>query len=363
VSGDARIVPGVAVLGCGTIARYQHLPHLRRMRSARLVAAADPDAGIRRQVARRYGIPAVAEAAELLALPGVDALVIASPASFHAEHALLATAANRPFYLEKPLATSAADARRVLAAVAAAATDLVVAIGFNYRSSPVFVEARRLVRTGVLGEPLAIQMLLCEPLGSAAATWRGRRESGGGAALELVSHQVDLLRWLLGTEVEAVVAASSENGSIEQQRFATTLRLAGGVEAHCLALFGAGPRDRVELVGSRATLIVDRHRVSIVRSSARPRKYGARAAFAGSLRALAPLRLRRLVQPSWEPSFARALRTFVDAVRGERDSPQVRELARAADGAASLAVVLAAERAATEGVSTAVESFLPATGG
>jgi predicted dehydrogenase len=349
-------------VGCGTIARYQHLPALRRLRTARLVGVADPDADVRRRVARRYGVPAVGEAAELVALPGVDALVIASPASLHAEHALLATAAKKPFYLEKPLATSAPEAQRVLAALAAA-PDLVAAIGFNYRSSPIFAETRRLVRSGVLGELLAVQMLLCEPLDANLSTWRRRRESGGGAGLELVSHQVDLLRWLLSTEVSAVVGASASDGAFEQQRLAATLRLANGVEAHCLALFGTGPRDRIELVGSRATLIVDRHRATIVRSAARARKYGARAASVGSLRALAPLRLRRLVQPSWEPSYALALRSFVDAVRGERDAPGMRELARVADGAASLAVVLAAERAAGDGVTTAVEPLLPVAGG
>jgi predicted dehydrogenase len=356
-------VPGIAVVGCGTIARYQHLPALRRMGAARLVAAADPDADVRRWVAQRYRIPVVAEAAEALALPGVDGLVIASPATLHAEQAQLAAAAGKPFYLEKPLATSAVDARRLLAAVAAAPPDRVTAIGFNYRFSPVFAEARRLFRAGAVGEPLAVQMLLCEPLGAAASTWRGRRESGGGAGLELVSHQVDLLRWLLTMEVSSVVGATASDGALEQQRFAATLRLASGVEAHCLALFGTGPRDRVELVGSRATLIVDRHRATIVRSAARARKYGARAASVGSLRALAPLRLRRLVQPSWEPSYALALRSFVDAVRGERDAPGARELARLADGAASLAVVLAAERAAADGVTTAVEPLLPVAGG
>jgi predicted dehydrogenase len=357
--------PGIAVIGCGTIARYQHLPHLHRSRTARLVAAADPDAEVRRQVAQRYAIPVVAEAAELLARTDVDAVVIASPTFLHVEHALLATAAGKPFYLEKPLATTAEAARRLLAALAAARRpNLVAAVGFNYRLSPVFQEARRLVRAGALGELLAVQMLLCEPLDDAQTVpWRRRRDSGGGAGMDLASHHFDLLRWLLGFEVVAVVAATAADERIEQQTLAATVRLTNGVEAQCRALFGAGPRDRVELIGSRATLVVDRHRGEILRSGARPRKYGARMTRAGSLRALGLLRLRRLAQPSWEPSFARALAAFVKALRGDSTSAQVRDLARVADGAASLAVVLAAERAAATRMPVVVEPLGLLAGG
>jgi len=358
-------VPGIGVIGCGTIARYQHLPHLHRSRSARLVAAADPDAEVRRRVAQRYAIPVVAEATELLARTDVDAVVIASPTLLHAEHALLAAAAGKSFYLEKPLATTAEAARRVLAALyASRQPGLVAAVGFNYRLSPVFQEARRLVRAGALGELLAVQMLLCEPLDDAQTVpWRRRRESGGGAGLDLASHQFDLLRWLLAVEVVAVTAATVVQERIEQQALAATLQLANGVEAQCRALFGAGPRDRVELVGSRATLVVDRHRGEILRSGARPRKYGARMTRPGSLRALGMLRLRRLAQPSWEPSFARALAAFVAALRGDGNSAAVRDLARIADGAASLAVVLAAERAAATGLPAAVEPLGRPAGG
>jgi predicted dehydrogenase len=327
------------------------------------VAAADPEAAIRREIGRRYGIPVIAEAAEVVEMAGVDALVIASPTPFHVEHALLAIAASKPFYLEKPMAASAVEARRLLAALSTSAPRPFAAFGFNYRLSPVFQEARRLVRAGALGELLAAQLLLSEPLATTPVNgWRQRRETGGGAGLELASHQIDLVRWLLDTEIVAVISASATDQRIEQQRMSIGLRLASGVEVHCLALFGAGPRDRVELVGSEATLTVDRHRGTIVRARARRRRYGARASSAGSPLALGALRLRRLVQPSWEPSFGRAMATFAAALGGD-ESARVRDLARLEDGAASLAVVLAAEASTATGRTVVVEPLVPAAGG
>ena len=338
--------PGIAVVGCGTIATYQHLPHLARLRSARLVAAADPDPAARARVARRFGIPALADAAELVARPEVDALVLASPTHCHAEHALLAIAAGKPFYLEKPLAASAEDGRRVVAA--SAARGVAGWLGFNYRLQPIHLAARALVADGALGELIAVRTLFGERLPDGpAAGWRARRESGGGVWLDLASHHVDLVRWLTGDEFVTVAAAEVASLRREHDRAAASFVLASGAVAHGLFLYGSGPVDRVELVGRSAILVADRLRGTLRLERPRRRGYGVRSRRAGSWSALAGLRLRRWVQPSWEPSFGRAMGAFARAVGG--GARHAAPLATLADGAASLAVVLAAERAARDG--------------
>jgi predicted dehydrogenase len=346
----ARRTPGIGVLGCGTIARFQHLPNLRRMRGARLVAAADADAATRRRIARRFALPVYASAEELLAHPGVDALVIASPTPLHAEHALQAIAAGKPFYLEKPMATDRAEAERVLAAAATAG--VAGCVGFNYRFQPLGVAARALVARGALAGLRAVRGLFCEPLAPEAGSgWRARRESGGGVWLDLGSHHVDLVRWLTGEELVAVESASVESRRGEQDGASARFRLAGGTEVHLLLRYGPGPVDRIELVGERAVLTLDRHGGTLRLAAPRRWGYGARARSA-ALGAVARLRLRRLVQPSWEPSFARALRAFAGALA---DGGPDAKLATLADGAAALAAVLAAEQAARTGGPVEIE--------
>lgn len=335
---------GVAVIGCGTIARYQHLPNLRRARNARLVAVADPDAGARRWAEQRCRVSTCANADELLAWPEVEAVVIAAPTALHAGIAERAAAAGKAFYLEKPIAAAAPEATRLLAA--AARSGVVAATGFHLRFQPLFRRARELLRGGLLGELLAVRTLFAEPLDPAAAAgWRSRRESGGGVLLDLGSHHVDLVRWLLGDEIARVEHASAEPDGAGAARVEARFRTRGGIAVDSLLLYGAGPIDRLELVGRRASLAVDRHAGTLAVSTARRGRYGARRMRLAPAPGVVALRLRRLLQPSWEPAFARALAAFVAAARGRRGGSA---LAGLDDGAASLAAVLAAERAAIE---------------
>ncbi|HEX9800341.1 MAG TPA: Gfo/Idh/MocA family oxidoreductase [Thermoanaerobaculia bacterium] len=345
---------GVGVIGCGTIARYQHLPNLRRLRRARLAAVADPDGAAREWAGRRYGVPAFATAEELLAQPAVQAVVIATPTHLHAELAVRAAETGKPFFLEKPIAASGEEAARLLAAAGEAG--VVAHVGYNLRFQPLYLRARELLRSGLLGEVLAVRALFAEPLADVvAASWRARRESGGGVFLDLAAHHFDLVRWLLADELVRVESAVTD---VEGRSATARLSTAGGVEVHVVSLYGAGPIDRVELVGRRATLTLDRHVARLDAVGPRRRRYGARRLRVAPSPALVALRLRRLLQPSWEPSFARALGAFVDAALGRPSAAGAPLPATLGDGAASLAAVLAAELAARRGVPTPVEPIL-----
>jgi predicted dehydrogenase len=125
--------------------------------------------------------------------------------------------------------------------------------------------------------------------------------------------------------------------------------MASGVAVQSVFRFHAGPIDRLEFLGEHGTLVVDRHRCALRLRVRRRLGYGVRSSWGSLAPALAAARLRRLVRPSEEPSFARALAAFVDRVRG-REAP----IATLDDGAQSLAVVLAAEESARRGAPVAV---------
>lgn len=334
----------LGLIGLGTIARYHHLPQLARARAARLVAVADPDPDARARVALQTGVEAHADALELLRREDVEAVLVSAPTDQHAPLAVACAQAGKHLYLEKPVAADRAGARRVEQALGGSA--LRCAIGFNRRLHPLHQHARALVADGRIGEVRTVHCASCEPVtADAMPLWKRRRATGGGVLLDLGSHHVDLLRWILRDEVASVSATCTSELS-EQDGAWVDLTFGRGARAHGVFSFRTGYADHLELIGERGTLRVDRHRAALELRLHRRRGYGPRSRPAPTP-ALAAWRVRRLAGDV-EPSYGRALRAFVALVRG---GPQ--RCATLDDGLRSLEVVLAAEDSARRGGATA----------
>jgi predicted dehydrogenase len=332
----------VGVIGCGVIAYWTHLRELRRLRGARLVGAADPDPDARARAARLAGTPTYPGSSELLARPDVDAVVICAPTHLHAGLAIAAARAGKHVYLEKPIAADRDDARRLAGVVRE--TGIVLAVGFNRRLHPLYLQARDLIGAGALGAIRAVFSAFNEPLPpDAMPAWKKARSTGGGVLLDLASHHADLLRWFLGDEV-AEVEGEVHSRITEHDEAWVRMTTRGGVVARSFFSFRAGRADFLEFLGERGTLRVDRHLPRL--SLRRPRRfgYGVRSAWLSPGPQTLAWRLTRLVRPSYESSYRRALADFVDVLRG---AP-----ARGAsldDGLRSLEIVLAAETSSREG--------------
>lgn len=330
---------GIGVIGCGKLAREVHLPVLATLPDARVVALADPDdAGRAAAAALAPGATAYADAAELLADPAVGAVVIGAPTALHADLAAAAFAAGKHVYLEKPLATTAADGERVVAAWRAAGT--VGMVGFNYRHRDAYRRLRSALGQRRIGRVVLVRSTFTTGPDQAGG-WRRERARGGGVLLDLASHEVDLAAWLLGEPLEHVRCVASAG------RFAgDTARLSGrtasGVAFEGFYSFSAVDEARLEVIGERGKLTVDRYGGLALeaRGVSAPGPVGRALVGVARSRHLAAL-WRRRRSPWNEPSFATGLGRFVDAVRwGASVSPDL------ADGLASLRVVLAAEAAA-----------------
>jgi len=312
------------------------------MRGTTLVAAADPDAGARARAGRLVRGPVLERAEDLLARDDVDALVICAPTHRHAELAVAAAEAGKHFYLEKPIATTAEDARRVVDGAARAG--IVATMGFHRRLHPVCEQVRALVAAGRIGPVHAVQTAFCEPLPAGTmGAWRRRRATGGGVLLDLASHHIDLVRWLLDDEVEAVEARVTSDES-EQDGARLDLTMRRGTVVQSVFSFRAGLADWLELIGEGGTLRVDRHRRGPAVRVARRFGYGMRTAWAMPSAGTLASSVARLVRPSSDPSYRRSLVAFLDAVRGD-----AMRGATLADGVRSLDVVLAAEESARRG--------------
>ncbi|MBW8769912.1 MAG: Gfo/Idh/MocA family oxidoreductase [Gemmatimonadetes bacterium] len=336
----------IGIVGCGAIVQSAHLPVLLASDDARITAIADSRAdaldATRARVPHARAFPS-AEA--LLAEGEVDAVVVAAPTALHADLAVAVLDSRRHLYLEKPIATSAADGRRVLDAWRRAGS--IGVVGYNYRRNPLLQSAATSLRRGDVGRTVAFRTVFstCFHAGGSSATWRHARTSGGGALLDLASHHIDLIRFLSGAEVVRTFARIRSHHS-EDDTALLVLELSDGTTADLFVSLSSTESDRVEIYGEKGRIVVDRHRESsVVREPLRAHR--APTDYASSLVARVrglPYALARRRAPAHEPSFAHTMQDFVAACRANRPmSPDL------ADGFASLAVVLAAEESSRTG--------------
>jgi phthalate 4,5-cis-dihydrodiol dehydrogenase len=171
----------------------------------RIVAAADPQPAPRAAFARDFNAATHDDVRRLCDDPTVDAVYIATPHQFHAEHASLAAAAGKHIILEKPMALTLADCDAIIAAVEKAGVHLVV--GHTHAFDPAIRAMRALIASGEMGR-----------LGMIASwnytnyLYRPRRpeeldtSKGGGILFNQVPHQVDTVRLLGGGGVRSVRA-------------------------------------------------------------------------------------------------------------------------------------------------------------
>ena len=332
----------IGLLGCGAIASYAHLRLLDHLPGADLVGVADPEPDARERARQLARAPVHEHADDLLDRDDIDAVVICAPTPLHAELALATAAAGKPFYLEKPIATNAEDAQRVVEGAGTAGVS--TAIGFNRRFHPLYQQARELLRAGRIGRVRAVAMAFCEPRpGNAMPTWMQRRTTGGGVLLDLASHHIDSLRWLLDDEVDQVAATLGTEES-EHDVARLSLSMGGGAEAQGFFSFRTGFADYLEFVGDRGTLRVDRFRPALELSTRRARRYGIGRSWIRPSAGVVTWRLQRPFRRVREVSFRRSLAAFVGlALGGPRRGASLE------DGLRCLEVVVRAEASAREG--------------
>ena len=332
----------IGLIGCGRIAQLAHLNIVRALRGATLAAIAEADEG-RMEAARRLAPETriVADYRDLLALDGVDAVVVSLPPGMHAESAAAAHRSGRHVYLEKPLATDLAGAEGALGAWRASGK--VGMIGFNYRFHRLFREAKSILVAGALGRPVAVRSVFSSAL-RPQPEWMRRRDSGGGVLLDLGSHHVDLVRFLLGEIAE--VACSVHGGEWEGHTATLELLLRDGPPVQSFFSHCAADEDRFEIYCEGGSLKIDRRHGLVAEVSSgidtAHRKEQLRHVWRSVRNAGYAMEKRRAF--GHEPSWRYALEHFVEAARGDHPASPDFE-----DGFRSLEVLLAAEEAARAG--------------
>jgi predicted dehydrogenase len=196
-----------AFAGLGAATRSLHLPALSRIEEGTAVGGCDPSGEHRRRFERETGLPTYETLEELLARCRPEIVVVASPPDSHAELCIQALQSGANVLCEKPLATSVAEADRVIAEAERAG--LALAVHHGIREQPTFRALRERIGSEGVGEMLFCQVWQLTGLApwDEPAAWRAAAPDR--ALLEGGIHLVDLLLVLFGSRPEAVYAGLS----------------------------------------------------------------------------------------------------------------------------------------------------------
>mgnify|MGYP001795455983 CR=1 FL=1 len=244
----------VGILGAGRIAGV-HAEAITGHKSSTLVAVSDfyPEAAER--LAGEYGCAARATD-DIIADPGIDAVLIATSTDTHSDLIEAAAAAGKAVFCEKPVDLSLERARACQAAVAKTGTP--VMIGFNRRFDPSFATLQAAVAAGEIGAPELLTLTSHDP----APPPVDYIKVSGGLFRDMMIHDFDMANFIMG---EAPVRVSAVGSSLVDRAIgaagdvdtaAVTLTYAGGqiavIKNSRRASYGYD--QRVELLGSKGLL-------------------------------------------------------------------------------------------------------------
>jgi len=255
-SGAIRV--GVAGLGeMGLL----HGAIFNSLRGSRLAAVADPSTIARNALAEmRSSARAYSDANEMIESGEVDAVVITTPVVDHIPVAIACVRRRIPFFMEKPLATSAAQARELV--VALEKNPVSHMIGYMTRYLGSFQLGCELTASGCLGRLQRVAATIyVSQLFARGRGWRyDRKVSGGGVLLSQGSHLLDLLTWYFGP-VRRVNAEMVSTYSEEIEDFAHLLLefrsgLRGWVDCSWSVRFRRTVETVIDVLGDNGSLVV-----------------------------------------------------------------------------------------------------------
>jgi predicted dehydrogenase len=214
------------ILGAARIAPMAILRPARGVPEVKILAVAARDAARARSFAAKHGIERVHDSYEaLLADPDVDAIYNPLPNSLHCEWSIRALEAGKHVLCEKPLASNAAEAERMVLAAATSGHLLIEA--FHYRYHPLAARMKQIVDGGELGTVRHIEAHMCIPL-LRRGDIRYSYDLAGGATMDVGCYAIHLIRFLAGAEPEVTSATARLSSPRVDRRMEAEMRFADG---------------------------------------------------------------------------------------------------------------------------------------
>jgi len=249
----------IGVIGVGRIGRLHACNLKYQIPGVKLAAVADIFEKSAREVASQLEIPiAEKDYRILLENKDIDAVVICSSTDTHAQIISEAAEAGKHIFCEKPIALELGKIDQAITAVKK--TGVKLQVGFNRRFDPSFKKAKDLVVKGTIGIPHLVRITSRDPEPPPISYVK----VSGGIFLDMMIHDFDMARFLLGQEVVELMAVGSclvdpaigEAGDIDTA--IVTLKYEGGawgtIDNSRKAVYGYD--QRIEIFGSEGCVIV-----------------------------------------------------------------------------------------------------------
>jgi myo-inositol 2-dehydrogenase / D-chiro-inositol 1-dehydrogenase len=250
----------VALFGAGRIGNI-HAGNVARQPGVRLQYVVDVDRAAAQALAGQHGAQ-VADAERAFADPAIAAVVIASSTDTHADLILRAAKAKKAIFCEKPVDLSLERAR--VCAEAVRASGVPCMIGFQRRYDPTFASLKARIDDGEIGEPEMLVVTSRDP-GAPPVDYIKR---SGGIFKDMLIHDFDIFRWILGDEAASVYATGSclTDPAIEAagdiDATAVTIRTRRGrlAQINTIRRAAYGYDQRFEVIGAKGMLQAGNHR-------------------------------------------------------------------------------------------------------
>ncbi len=232
----------VAIVGCGAVAEKYHLPIIAGHKKAQLSALVDRNVSRANELAEAYGVPLVAQDLSTLNAFNTDAVILCTPPFHHAPAALELLAKGLHVLVEKPIATNAADADKMVKT--AKAHQAILSVAVFRRLLPSLRLLKNAIDSNLLGPPISFHVQ-----GGAVYGWEAvslgnmlKAQAGGGVLMDMGPHYFDQLLYLFDGPSQVL---KYDDDSL------------GGIEANCVAKlrlthFGSPVEGTVEISRTHA---------------------------------------------------------------------------------------------------------------
>ncbi len=229
---------GVAVIGVGFVGGQAHVPAFKKIRGSELVVLGARTETRVKPLSEKYDVKYCLDYDKILEDPGVDAVVLAVPTPFHFDSAMKAMEKGKHVLCEMPLAPKIAQVRQMQRTAEKKSVILMPVL--NFRFAPAYVKAKEMIKSGVIGNPVAVHFREFIPAASLAEQWPAGSwawdlgKSGGYPDFTLSVWSIDLLRWMFESEIAGVewmsnYAKLKEYGDILGYNTMGTIKLKNGI--------------------------------------------------------------------------------------------------------------------------------------
>jgi predicted dehydrogenase len=198
----------IGVIGLGGVAQLVHLPNLTKISSAELTAVAEINKNRLLTISDKFNVKEkFSSYNDMLENSDIEAVIVATPTSTHTEIAIDCLNAGKDVLVEKPLARTYAEAKKIVDIAKKNKRKLMVGMNLRYRPDTMLL--RSFINTKEIGDPFYIKCGWIRKQSSSEKWFTKKEESGGGVIIDLGIHILDLALWLL--DYPKISSVSSQN--------------------------------------------------------------------------------------------------------------------------------------------------------